>query len=50
MKVIVDDFNYRGQHFDHCEFDFPQLKDVDDLDEERITDYIKESLDKNFFE
>lgn len=46
MKIILDNFNYRGKHFSHYECDLPQLHDVDETNEERLTEYIKESLDE----
>lgn len=44
MKIIIKDFEFKGQYFDHYECDLPQVKAIDEEFEERIVDYIKESL------
>ena len=46
MKIILDDFNYKGRHFDHYVCEMPQVKRLEDVPEERITEYICESLDQ----
>lgn len=49
MKIILDDFNYKGRHFKHYETEWPNVKTIDDIPEEKIIEYITESLD-NFIE
>lgn len=48
MKVIIDNFNYQGRHFDRFECELPQLTDIDEYPwtEEAIVNYITESLDR----
>lgn len=46
MKIIIDDFNYKGVHFKQYECEMPGVKNLDEIPEERITEYICESLDK----
>ena len=50
MKIILEDFNYQGMHFDQIVFDFPELGDVytEDMDIE-ITDKIIEKLNQEVF-
>lgn len=43
MRIIIEDFNYNGQHFDRCEYDLPQIKEVDETFKEKIAEYIVES-------
>ena len=51
MKIILDDFNYRGMHFDHYEIDAPQLGDIyNPMMDGYITELIKETLDREVFE
>ena len=45
MKIIVEDFKYKGRHFEYFEADWPGVDVADDIPEENIIDYIKESLD-----
>lgn len=46
MKIILDNFNYKGHHFDRYEVEWPQVSNLDEVPEERVTEYITESLDK----
>lgn len=50
MKIRLDNFNYRGMHFDKYELNLPELGDVYDrcLDKV-IIEKIKEDLDKRFW-
>lgn len=45
MKVVTENFNYKGHHFERVEFDMPGVKEFDEIVEERIVDYLKETLD-----
>ena len=50
MKIRLDNFNYRGMHFDKYELDLPELGDVyDGCLDKVITEKIKEDLDKRFW-
>lgn len=41
MKIILDDFNYRGYHFERIECEIPQ---VDELEEALLEDLISRYL------
>ena len=45
MKIIIEDFNYKGHHFKKYECEMPTIKDVNDVPEEKIVEYVCESLD-----
>ena len=47
MKIILDDFYYKGNHFDQFVCNLPQVDIPDETFNERIIDYIKESLDQH---
>ena len=50
MKIILEDFDYKGMHFDKYEEDLPQLGDVyEKCLDNAITTMIKENLDKKFW-
>jgi len=50
MKIILENFNYKGMHFDKYELDLPGLGDVyDESLDKVITDKIKEDLDEKFW-
>lgn len=52
MKVILEDFDYKGIRFDKYEVDFPDLEDLwfDDLALERVPKTVKEKLDDTVWE
>lgn len=46
MKIILDDFNYRGHHFKQVEFEIPQVDDLEEcLLEDLISMYLMWDLD-----
>lgn len=45
MKVILEDFNYKGNHFDRWEAELQQVIDWEDIPEEKLIEYIADSLD-----
>lgn len=50
MKIILDDFNYKGMHFDKYELELPELGDVyDECLDSVITEKIKKDLDERFW-
>lgn len=49
MKIILKDFNYKGKHFKELDLEMPNIKNVEDIPEDKIVDYVKESLN-NFLE
>lgn len=50
MKVILEDFNYKGMHFDQYGLDLPELSDIsDECIGEVITEKVKENLDEIFW-
>ena len=44
MKLILKDFNYKGKHVEGLEVEFPQVKDVEQIFDERLFEYIEDSL------
>lgn len=50
MKIILENFNYKGMHFDKYKLDLPELGDVyDECLDTVITEKIKENLDEIFW-
>lgn len=45
MMIIIKDFYYKGHYIESYGFEFPQLKNLDEVPEGRIEEYINESLD-----
>ena len=45
MKIILDNFNHKGKHFNGITLDMPNVKNVENIREDVIIEYIKESLD-----
>ena len=45
MKVILQDINYKGYHIGHYECELPNVKDIDDIPEGKLVEYVIESLD-----
>ena len=46
LTIKIANFNYRGYHFESYECNLPNVTEIDDITEERITEYVKESLDR----
>lgn len=46
MKIVLDNFNYKGQHFKHYVCEMPNVKNLDDVPEEKITEYVIECLNR----
>lgn len=46
MKIILENFNFKGQHHKGFEMNFPQVDNVEDIlnNGEKMMDYIEESL------
>lgn len=50
MKITLNDFYYRGMHFNHYELDAPELGDIyESMMDGKITELIKEKLDNEIF-
>ena len=45
MWIVINDFYYKGRYIERYGFEFPQLKNLDEVPEGRIEEYINESLD-----
>ena len=46
MKIIVDDFNYRGYHFERIECEIPQVDELEEgVIEELLSRYMIWDLD-----
>lgn len=47
MKVTIDNFNYRGIHFDELTCELPKhIKNLEDVTNEEITGYVMEHLNR----
>ena len=46
MKCILEDINYKGVHFDSYECEIPNVKNLDDIPEEKLIGYITDSLEQ----
>ena len=45
MKIILDNIKYKGYQFDRYELEIPDVEDLDDIPEEKITERIIDSLE-----
>ena len=45
LTITIDNFNYRGYHFESYKCKMPNVTEIDDIAEERIIEKVKESLD-----
>lgn len=45
MKIILDNINYKGHHFDRYEVDILNVTDIDEVSEERIMEEIVNCLE-----
>ena len=45
MKITLDDFNYRGYHFEQYSCELPQLKCLEEADNDLMLFYVAEQLD-----
>ena len=45
MKIILNNINYKGHHFDRYEVDIPNVTDIDEVSEERIMEEIVNCLE-----
>ena len=45
MKLIIEDFEYKGIHIDRYESDLPQVTKLDEIPADKLEAYIKENLD-----
>ena len=46
MRIILDDINYKGRHFKRLECELPNVKNLDEIPEGKLTEYICDSLDQ----
>lgn len=50
MKITLENFNYKGMHFDQYGLNLPELVDIsDECVDEVITEKIKEELNEIFW-
>lgn len=45
MKIIIENFNWKGKHIDRYESEMPNVTDLDAIPEGKIEEYISEALD-----
>lgn len=46
MIIILKDFNYKGEHIDEAEFDWPNVHSIDDIPEGKGRELILDTLAK----
>ena len=44
MKIKILDVNYQGYHFEELDFDLPNVKNLEDLTYDDLTEYIVDDL------
>ena len=49
MKIIIEDFNYKGKHYDEVGFELTHVSNIEDIPEDKIVPYVMEGL-KNLLE
>ena len=45
MKIILRDLNYRGYHFEELNFELPDIKNLEDVTIDMISEYVVDDLD-----
>ena len=45
MRIILKDFEYQGYHFKEVEFELPNIKKLEDIDVDKLVEYIVWPLD-----
>ena len=52
MKIILKDFTFRGYHFECLDFELPNIKHLEDITCDMLTEYVVDDLDNyiNFHE
>lgn len=46
MKIIIENFEYKGTHINRYESDMPQVTKLDEVPLDKLEAYIMESLDE----
>ena len=49
MKIIIRDFNYKGEHRDEVVFELIHVSNIEDIPEDKIVPYVMEGV-KNLLE
>ena len=52
MKIILDDFSYRGYYFKQLDFEIPDVKKLEDITCDMLSEHVIDDLDSyiNFHE
>ena len=52
MKIILRDINYRGYHFEELDFELPNVKNLEDITTDMLSEYVIDDLNNyiNFHE
>ena len=45
MKIILQNINYKGHHFENLEFEFSNIHNFEDIPEGKLMEYIEDMLD-----
>lgn len=46
MKIILHDFNYRGYHFKELDFELPNVKSLEEVTNDMLTEYVVDDLNQ----
>ena len=46
MKIIIENFNYKDRCIDRCEYEFSQVKDINEVLSDKMMGYVSESLEE----
>ena len=46
MKIILDDFSYRGYYFEHFEFEIPNVENLEDVTEDLLFRHVVWDLEE----
>lgn len=44
MKIILRDVNYRGYHFEELDFELPNVKNLEDVTNDMLAEYVVDDL------
>lgn len=45
MKIIIQDFKFKGEHYDEFELDMPNVENIEGIPEDKIIPYVMEELE-----
>lgn len=45
MKIIIQDFNFKGKHYGEVVFEMPNINNIEDIPEDKIVPYVMGELE-----